>query len=187
MNLENVKDCLSKDSNSGMMLNKNILTIDFLKNKYDELINGLRNNKDSFFDTDRLVESLKNDYMKYKKIIIAYDFDDTVYPSRMEYSCNNVIRLLRLCSVINDFEMVCYTVRSTPDMLKEVKSELDKIGIRYDAINENVPRIKRELGITNDSKIMYSIFLDNRAGLQGSYTALVEFLDWYLKQPITPK
>ena len=147
-----------------------------------ELLEELKSGKDTFFDTDKLTESLINDYRKYGKLIIAYDFDDTVFPSKPDYHCKNVVKLLQLCSRLSCTEMVCYTARSTEEMIDEVKKELNRLNIRYDAINDNVPRIKAEIEITCPSKVMFGVFLDNRAGLESAYKALVNFLDWLFDQ-----
>ena len=49
---------------------------------------------DSFFDKETQVKVLLEQYYKHNKIIVAYDFDDTVHPFRGT-SCEQVIELLR--------------------------------------------------------------------------------------------
>ena len=155
----------------------NFLTNQNTRNDDRELLEELKYGKDTFFDVDKLTESLINDYRKYGKIIIAYDFDDTVFPSKPDYHCKNVVKLLQLCT-----EMICYTARSTEKMLDEVRKELKRNRIRFDAINDNIPRIKQEVEITCPSKVMFGVFLDNRAGLESAYKALLNFLDWLFDQ-----
>lgn len=144
-----------------------------------ELING----RDTFFSIETCIEMLKNDYKTHGRIIVAYDYDDTVAPSKPENSCDSVIKLLQLCSKFNDFEMVCYTARRKVNDIKDVISELDRLDIRHDAINDDCYRIQKELDHECQSKIIYSIFLDNRAGLESAYKTLVGFINWYLSQP----
>ena len=147
------------------------------------ILEELSNSKDSFFDRKILVERLKSDYSKYGHIIVAYDFDDTVKPSAPNYECNSVVKLLQLCSKLNDIEMICFTARRMTDQIKEVRETLDSLNIRYDAINDDCYRIKQEIEKTHESKVMYSVFLDDRAGLDSAYYTLIEFLKFYFDLP----
>lgn len=150
----------------------------------DALLEELRSGRDTFFSIEKCIESLKSDYKKYGRIIVAYDYDDTVEPSKPEYSCENVVKLLQLCSKFNDFEMICFTARSTVNDIAEAKERLSKLNIRYDAINEDCYRIKQEVDHECESKVMFSVFLDNRAGLESAYKILLGFVEWYLNQPL---
>jgi hypothetical protein len=159
--------------------------IDYLKRQNidaEEILSMVKCEEDSFFDSDLLLEKLKKDYTSYGRIIVAYDYDDTVCPSKINYSCNGVANLLKLCSKFNDFEMICFTARSTPTLIKEATDNLKRLGIRYDAINDDVPRIKKAIDHIYQSKVLYSIFLDDRAGLYQSFNVLVQFVEWYLEQ-----
>ena len=150
----------------------------------DKLMEELRDGKDTFFSTEKCIETLIDDYKKYGRIIVAYDYDDTVEPSTPEYSCTNVVKLLQLCSKFNDFEMICFTARATVKDVEDALTNLDSLGIRHDAVNEDCYRIKKEVDHQCESKIMFSIFLDNRAGLESAYKILLGFVEWYLKQPL---
>lgn len=150
----------------------------------DALMEELRNGKDTFFSIEKCVESLKGDYKTHGRIIVAYDYDDTVEPSKPEYSCTNVTKLLQLCSKFNDFEMICFTARSTVKDVEDALMNLDSLGIRHDAVNEDCYRIKKEVEHECESKVMFSIFLDNRAGLESAYKTLLGFVEWYLEQPL---
>lgn len=165
MNLTSVKDYFEKSGNYNR-----------------ELIQKLKSGEDSYFDYKMLVEKLKEDYKTYGKIIVAYDFDNTVCPSEPNYRCDNVVALLKLISELKDFEMVCFTARCTTRMVNEARDHLNKLGIRYDTINDDVPRIKETVEHNCPAKILYSVFLDDRCGLGNAYMALVEFVGWYLDQ-----
>ena len=65
-----------------------------------------------------------------------------------------------------------------------VEDYLNSKDIRHDAINENVDRVKSEFGDGRDSKVLYSIFLDDRAGLPAAYETLVGFLEWYYREVV---
>ena len=154
------------------------------QNIYPEVIlKELSDNRDTFFDRKILVERLKSDYKKYGRIIIAYDFDDTVKPSNPNYDCSSVVKLLQLCSKLNDIEMICFTARRMTDQIKEVEQILDSLNIRHDAINDDCYRIKNEIDKNCESKVMYSIFLDDRAGLDSAFYTLLEFLKFYFQLP----
>lgn len=152
------------------------------KSYYETTLNELKQAKDSFFDINVALDKLKSTYEKYGKIIVAYDYDDTVCPSEPIYNCDNVVKLLRLCSKFDDFEMICFTARSTPETIEEVRDSLNNLGIRYDTINDNTDRIKKEMELTHPSKVLYGIFLDDKAGLGEAYRILVNFIEWYLEQ-----
>ena len=150
----------------------------------DSLLEELKSGKDTFFSLDKCIENLKEDYKNYGRLIVAYDYDDTVEPSKPEYSCDNVVKLLQLCSKFNDFEMICFTARSTVKDIEDAVANLDKLGIRHDSINEDVYRIKKEVKREMESKVLFGVFLDNRAGLESAYKILLGFVEWYLNQPL---
>lgn len=147
------------------------------------IINELHETSDTFFSIEKCIETLKNDYKKYGRVIIAYDFDDTVKPSNLEYKCDAVVKLLQLCSKFSDFEMICFTARTKKSDINEVKDVLGKLNIRCDAINEDCYRIQQQTEYEHESKILFSVFLDNRAGLDSAYKTLLGFVEWYLNQP----
>lgn len=151
------------------------------KSYYETSLRDLEDKADSFFNIDTVVDKLIDTYNKYGTIIIAYDYDDTVCPSKPNYNCDNVVKLLKICSEFKEFEMVCYTARSTYESIDEVRFNLDRLGIRYDTINQDTPRIKEEIEHTYTSKVMYSIFLDDKAGLGEAFRSLIKFLEWYVK------
>lgn len=147
------------------------------------ILQELHQYSDTFFSTEKCIEMLKNDYKKWGRIIVAYDFDDTIKPSDQKYNCDNVVKLLQLCSKFNDFEMICFTARTKNSDIDEVKNTLNKLNIRYDSINEDCYRIQKQTDYEHTSKVYFNIFLDNRAGLESAYKILLGFVEWYLEQP----
>ena len=138
---------------------------------------------DSYFEINRCIERLIDDYKKYGLITIAYDFDDTVCPSDKSISCDAVINLLQICSELQ-FPMICFTARDTTDQIEEVRTVLKDLHIRCDYINEDCLEMKKLFGGEHVHKIYYSVFLDDRAGLQHAYKVLLGFIKWYLHQEI---
>lgn len=101
----------------------------------------------------RLVEQ----YQANERLIIAYDFDDTVSPYHSSncWRAQSVIRAAR--EYLNAY-LIVYT--SNPDEEK-VKKFLEKENIPYDVINENAPFVH----FNNKGKVYYNLLLDDKAGL----------------------
>lgn len=167
---------------------------DYLKHKYDgpkddtirtKLMNLHKTKtEDTYFSIKEGIKKLIDDYKLYGNIIIAYDFDDTVKPSELNNRCDAVVNLLQICSEL-EFTMICYTARRTTNDIDDVKKVLDDLDIRHDYINEDSYHIKKQIGDGDYAhKIIYSVFLDNRAGLYSAYQILIGFLDWYLSQNV---
>lgn len=130
---------------------------------------------DTFMKTSNVVDRLIREYEEHGSLIIAYDFDDTVKPSKPDYDCSYVEELLKELSKIDEMTLICFTCRSSADDLEDTKSYLRDHGIRCDYINENAPYLDME----TSNKIFYNIFLEERAGLKSVYEQLVRFLYWY--------
>lgn len=115
---------------------------------------------------------LLEEYNQYGSIVVAYDFDDTVYDFHKkgrEY--NDAIELLRRLEKINCY-LICWTGQ---DDLVFVKDYLVKNKIPFKAINENPPFHK-----SNSRKIYANAYLDDRAGLSKVYhdlTLLLEIIE----------
>ena len=118
-----------------------------------------------------LLKRLIEQYRKQDKLIIAYDFDDTVKPYWGE-GCSDVQSILRrLRDNINAYFIV-YTTNENHD---EIRKYLDKYDIPYDAINEEAPFSPFKGG-----KIFYNVFLDDKAGLGEVVRTLDQFLYYVL-------
>jgi len=122
---------------------------------------------DSFFDKNRQLDVLLEQYENHEKIIVAFDFDDTVSPFRGE-SCEKVKQLIR--DLRPYAHLICFTAR-TPDNQMEVKKYLRENNIPYDFIN------REWTGNEISGKLFYNQLLDDKAGLYESYTILTEFLE----------
>lgn len=135
------------------------------------------------YGNQRFINTLIDEYKEWGNIIVAYDFDDTVKPLYSPEPCDLVVELLQVCSKL-DFRMVCYTARSSNSDIEYVKNALNELCIRYDSINVEHPAAIRKNVIEYPTKLLYSIFLDDKAGLKQSYEVLWGFIDWYLHQDI---
>lgn len=125
-------------------------------------VKNLLSTNPSFLLT-RLIEQ----YEKHGRLIVAYDFDDTVSPYWCA-SCTDVQSLLRQMKNTIDAYFIVYTCNKDHDKIKEF---LDKYHIPYDAINENAP-----FAPDIEGKLFYNVFLDDKAGLGEVVTTLKQFL-----------
>lgn len=127
---------------------------------------------DPFFSTRRCVKRLFEVYKKHKSIIIAVDFDETIYPY---HDFNNrfpkLIKLLEECSK-NNLEIIIFTsgLNSRHHLMREY---CNINNIKISGINVNSQDLK--FG-GNGAKLYYNILLDDKAGLAQSYKILKKTL-----------
>ena len=126
---------------------------------------------DTFFNDSALLEKLKVHYHNYGKIIVAYDYDDTIAPTYMSKCCDDVIALIKELKPYAVF--ICYTSNHYPEKVKQYRKEHD---IPCDAFNENVDYMMEKYG--HMRKVYFNILLDDKAGLGQAYRILKTFLEW---------
>jgi hypothetical protein len=125
---------------------------------------------DYFLCKDSAILRLHEEYKKFGKIIIAYDFDDTVYDFHKkgrEYSM--------IISLLKRWKGHAYFIVSTAaqeERMISIKEYLTANQLPYDAINENVPGLDVPVG----GKIYYNVLLDDRAGLHEVYDMLMKLI-----------
>ena len=107
---------------------------------------------------------LFNEWIKHGKIIIAYDFDSTVYDTHKQGNTYyDVQDLLRYCKRIGAYFIV-FTANGDTEFIKKHLAENE---LPFDKINDNLHFIN-----TTGRKIYYNILLDDRAGLSSAYETL---------------
>lgn len=126
-----------------------------------------------FEQTSACADRLYKEYKKHPRLIIACDFDDTVfnfhgYP---DTDFKRIKNALTECAAL-DFYIVCFTASQVTryDFIRKHFS--DSMGISLDGINQNVI----ELPYGNNGKIYYNILLDDRAGLGQALDILEKLL-----------
>ena len=122
------------------------------------------------FNSSICAQRLREDYEKHKNLIVAFDFDNTIYDYHSkggDYSC--VINLLQECAVLG-FTMVLFTANEEEEKLNFCKKYCNDNKIRIDYINESP--------VLNTRKPYYNILLDDRAGLEEAYFTLKEVVDY---------
>jgi hypothetical protein len=116
--------------------------------------------KDKYCDTDACVKRLWDEYVKHRKLIVAFDYDETVFDYHKKgRTYEKVINLLRECQDL-DFYLVLFTA-CDPSQYEDQRNYLRELGIEIASINEN----PIDLPFGNNGKIYYNILLDDRAGL----------------------
>lgn len=124
---------------------------------------------DYFLNSQNTYKRLMDEFVAHGKLIIAYDFDDTVfdYHNRGE-SYENVINLLRRLRPYANF--IVFTA-CPKEKEGKIISYLKENKVPYDTINEDIiPKF-------GGRKVYYNLLLDDRAGLREVYDLLIRFLD----------
>jgi hypothetical protein len=123
---------------------------------------------DFYLNEQNTINRLVSEWIKYGKIIIAYDFDDTVYDFHNKgRKYDDVINLLKQCKSLGAYFIV-FTSCNENDYDK-IRNYLAENEIPFDKINENLNFVK-----FTGRKVYYNILLDDRAGLSSSYKCLLQ-------------
>lgn len=131
---------------------------------------------DYYLDNKNAVSRLAEEWLKYGKIIIAYDFDDTVYDFwKKDRRYDQVIKLLRECEKLGAYFIV-FTCCGE-DEYDKIKAYLSENFLPFDKINDNLDFIK-----FTGRKVYYNIMLDDRSGLASAYKTLKETVKIILKE-----
>ncbi len=128
---------------------------------------------DPFFSTTRAISRLKEEYNAHRRLIVAFDFDDTVFDYHKKgRTYERVIELLRECKQFG-FYLVMFTC-SDRDKWAAQLDYMKGLGIEVDSVNQNpIP-----LPFGHDGKVYFNVLLDDRAGLGQAYEALYYTLMW---------
>lgn len=120
---------------------------------------------DKYLIAEAAYERLKEEYFKYGNLIIAYDFDNTVY----DYH-NTGERYDLVIELLRKYKHYAYLIvftSSKEDRYDFIRKYLQENDIPFDSINEDAPHIS-----FTGRKIYYNILLDDRAGLSECYYLL---------------
>lgn len=129
-------------------------------------------NKDYFLDDNNCVSRLFEEWKKYGSLIIAYDFDNTVFDYyKRGDTYEQVIELLRECKRLG-FHLTVFT-SCNDDRFPEIKEYLTTNDIPFDSINETPDFIPFK-----GRKVYFNLLLDDRAGLSSAYDQLWKVIYW---------
>jgi hypothetical protein len=127
------------------------------------------------------IERLIENWMEHNRIIIAVDFDNTIYDFYNKgYTYDYVISLLKECKDMN-----CTLILLTccdESKYNFILGECNKIGVKIDYINKSPEYIPY-----HSNKIYYNILLDDRAGLRSAYDILYTTKEIIKQNPKTKK
>lgn len=115
---------------------------------------------DPFLSTQVCVDRLLKEYTVHGKLIVAFDFDDTVFDFHKQgRTYDVVISILKRCQDLN-FWLVIFT-GCPPDEYPAQVEYMASRGIVVHSVNKNPV----DMPFGNHGKIYANIFLDDRAGL----------------------
>lgn len=136
---------------------------------------------DKYLNDYPAIYRLVVEWVKHGKLIIAYDFDNTVYDLHDEnLTFDFVNELLNRCKKIGA-TFVVYT-HSTKSRHPQILSYLKDNNFPVDYINES-PVDLTIPGEGGSYKIYYNILLDDRAGLRSSFLILDKACDVMEENP----
>ena len=123
--------------------------------------------QNNFTDRDKVVNRLKTEYLKHGNLVIAFDFDNTIYDyhnSGLRMECT--IAALKKSYELG-LELFCFTANSDHELVRRVVK--DTLGIPVSKQRINVSTLDHLFG---GRKPFYSLLLDDRAGLDSSLRTL---------------
>ena len=124
---------------------------------------------DFYLNPENSFDRLLEEYKKYNTLVVAFDFDDTVYDFHKKGRIyQNVIDLLKKLKSVNCY-LICWTGQEDKEF---VTNYLKENQIPFDAFNENPPFYKSE-----SRKIYANVYLDDRAGLKQVYDDLNKLVE----------
>jgi hypothetical protein len=126
---------------------------------------------------NKYVERLTKEWIQHKKIVIAIDYDSTVFPWHTidnKEDMNRAISILKKASEIGAFLVI--NTCSDHARYKEITEYCNSIELSIDGINTN----PIELPYGKSGKIYANIYLDDRAGLLEALDILEKAMYGYI-------
>lgn len=127
---------------------------------------------DTFLNSNNVFKTLMEQYQKHKKIIVAYDFDDTIAPGYRADDCFMVQQLIR--DLRPYAHLICYTARDT--LIKEeylhIEDYLTRNNVPFDYINKEWDGSE-----IKGKKLFYNVNLCDKCGLKETYNILRMFIE----------
>lgn len=121
------------------------------------------------FNTAGATMRLIEEYNKYKRLIIGFDFDNTIYDyHHNDGNYSEIICVLQMAKK-HGFILCLYTTEEDPQKLEPKLDWCRQFGITPDYINESPVMSKAK-------KPYFNLLLDDRAGLESAYESLFQLL-----------
>lgn len=119
---------------------------------------------DKYLNKQACFDRLLKEYNEYKSLVVAVDFDGTLYDFHNEgITFDSVVSIIQELKKIGCY-IIIFTANEDYDL---ITNHCTATGIPFDSINENPPFFKSKA-----SKIYYNVLLDDRAGLSEVYEQL---------------
>ncbi len=116
-----------------------------------------------------VTQRLINDFKKHGNIVVAFDFDNTIYDCHQKgFRFDGMVDLLLECQR-EGLLMFCWTGNCDHSLVSR-----HCLSLGLESFNINCSPV--ELKEWDSPKPFYSILLDDRAGLQSSMASLKDFL-----------
>lgn len=129
--------------------------------------------QDPYLSSKTNIERLWGEYLLHKKLVIAFDYDNTIFDYHSKgFTFPKVLDLLRRSREAG-FYLLLFTAAPTSDYTKILNHLSNDLSLVPESINKNV--VKMPIG--NDGKPFYNILLDDRAGLGQACEVLEAVLD----------
>lgn len=123
----------------------------------------------SFLDDDLAVARLIREYKEHGSLVIAVDFDNTIYDYHQQgLQLKPVIRMIHTCVSLG-MEVYVFTANNDHNFVRAYCKEhlyIDDIKINESSLDH----------LFKSRKPFYSILLDDRAGLSAAYNILKKVL-----------
>lgn len=127
---------------------------------------------DPYLYAQPAIDRLTREWRTHGKLIIAVDFDDTIFDyHRQGHTYDAVIQLIRDCA--EEGAYICVFTGSPPDKYDIIRTRFAELEIPLSSINEN----PFPLPFGNHGKMYYNILLDDRAGLGQAFKILSRALE----------
>jgi len=123
------------------------------------------------FNNEGAKRRLLSDYIKYGQIVVGLDFDNTIFNHVGEQSEVKEVLDLILRSQKLGFPICLFTAEPSSQKLAEKFNYLKDLGIELTYINQS-PLMK------GTQKPFFSVLLDDRAGLESAYEALLYVVEY---------
>jgi len=132
---------------------------------------------DFYLQQHNCTQRLIDEWVKYHGLIIALDFDNTIFDYHSDgQTFDQIISLIKECKKYG-CKVVIFAAREEEDY-DFIRNHCKSIGIDIDGINENMPYLPYKT-----RKIYYNVLLDDRAGLKSAFESLSVAL-YYIKEKI---
>ena len=140
--------------------------------------------EDPYLQSENAYQRLYAEYQRHKNIIVALDFDLTVYDYHEQgHKFPAVIQLIQECNQLG-FPVVIFS-GSAKERYPAIRKYCMSIGIQISGINEDLIDWHPDKSLDwSSSKIFYNILLDDRAGLNSSYKILRKLVNTVQKESV---